>query len=61
MNKKIKLTREEQEAYAIITGLMDEWSDDDIDPELTEWALEVWRYMHMIFSRKLDKINTKEG
>ena len=61
MNKKIKLTREEQKAYAIITGLMDEWSDEDTDPELAEWSLEVWRYMYMIFSKKIDKINTKEG
>lgn len=51
----IKLTEEEKDAWRIVTGLLDEWSDDDSDPELNDYACRAWGLMSQIFSKKLDK------
>lgn len=51
----IRLTEEQKDAWRIISLLMDEWSEDDTDPELADYACKTWALMYKIFSKKLEK------
>lgn len=51
----IRLTEEQKDAWRIISLLMDEWSEDDTDSELADYACKTWALMYKIFSTKLEK------
>lgn len=51
----IRLTKEQKEAWETVSSLMDEWSEDDTDPELADYACRTWALMYKIFSTKLEK------
>ena len=53
--KMIRLTEEQKDAWRIISLLMDEWSEDNTDPELADYACRTWSLMYKIFSTKLEK------